>query len=87
VQARKPQFVDFGAGNKPANPIRRRRPVYLKMGQAWVQVRTFAPEGNDAFVGIVESITADLPAGAGFERGDFVRFEPRHVFSACISHE
>jgi hypothetical protein len=89
VQPKKPQFVDFGAGSKPANPIRRRRPVYLKMGEAWVQVRTFAPEGNDAFVGIVESITAGLPSGApeGLGKGDWVRFENRHVFSACISHE
>ncbi len=88
MEAKKPQWVTFGAaGARPANPIRRRRPVYLRLGDAWVQVRTFAPEGGDAFVGNVESVTVALPAGAGLKPGDWVRFETRHVFSACISHE
>jgi hypothetical protein len=50
-------------------------------------VRTFAPEGKDAFVGNVETITTTLPAGADLKPGDWVRFEQRHVFSACIAHE
>jgi len=91
VDVKKPQWTVFGAaGERPANPIRRRRPVYLRLGEAWVQVRTFAPEGGDAFVGNVETITAPQPgatAAAGIKPGDWVRFEPRHVFSACISHE
>ena len=87
MDVKKPQWTVFGAaGERPANPIRRRRPVYLRLGEAWVQVRTFAPEGGDAFVGNIETIT-EAVAGAGIKAGDWVRFEPRHVFSACISHE
>ena len=87
MNLKKPQWTEFNAGGAPANPIRRRRPVYLRIGDAWVQVRTFGPEGKDAFAGNVESITATLPAGADIKPGDWVRFEARHVFSACISHE
>ena len=87
MNLKKPQWTEFSADAKAANPIRRRRPVYLRMGDAWVQVRTFGPEGKDAFAGNVESITAPLPAGADLKAGDWVRFEQRHVFSACISHE
>ena len=87
MNLKKPQWTEFSAGARPASPIRRRRPVYLRMGDAWVQVRTFGPEGKDAFAGNVESITAALPAGADLKVGDWVRFELRHVFSACISHE
>ena len=87
MDVKKPQWTVFGAaGERPANPIRRRRPVYLRLGEAWVQVRTFAPEGGDAFVGNVETVTENV-AAAGIKPGDWVRFEPRHVFSACISHE
>jgi hypothetical protein len=92
VDLKKPQWTVFGA-ERPANPIRRRRPVYLRLGESWVQVRTFEPEG-DAFVGNVETITAagasggaTAAAAAGIKPGDWVRFEQRHVFSACISHE
>ncbi len=95
MDLKKPQWTVFGAaGDRPANPIRRRRPVYLRLGESWVQVRTFAPEGNDAFVGNVETIAepgasgkATAAAAAGIGAGDWVRFETRHVFSACVSHE
>jgi len=88
VDVKRPKWVAFGAAaERPANPIRRRRPVYLRLGDAWVQVRTFAAEGENAFVGNVESLSEAPPAGAGVKPGDWVRFEPRHVFSACISHE
>ncbi len=94
MDVKKPQWTVFGAaGERPANPIRRRRPVFLRLGEAWVQVRTFEPEGGDAFVGNVETVTeagassGGAAAAAGIKPGDWVRFEPRHVFSACISHE
>ena len=55
------------------------------MGDAWVQARTFGPEGPDAFAGNVESVTGALPGGADVRPDDWVRFEPRHVLSACVS--
>ncbi len=86
MTVKRPRWTEFGA-TAAAKAPKRRGPVYLRAGEAWVQVRTYGPEGKDAFVGNVESITAPLPAGTDVRLGDWVSFEPRHVFSVCVSHE